>query len=372
MERLAQMAKYRKSWKNKRVRILTLLLLFSLPSLAALSLGDGSDGICAWTSTQTLSKNSWNCQSISVSPGAVIDFAGPNNVVLRSRGEVTIDGTIDVSADGQNGGPGGGDGGASSTQNGSGFQSGEGLGGSSDLGATGAGGGGGGHDGPGQDGTTNSGASFGVGGQPYGSESNFQNTIYGGSGGGAGGDGNDGLGGVGGGGGGSLTIISKGQVLISGQILANGANGSAPTGSFGGGGAGGSGSGGAIYIISQVSLTVSGTLDVPGGVSVSGGGPGGGNGGAGAIGRVRLDAPTGALDTSGANIPADEFKSTPPTIFDPLAMPRSFESDISYACSYKEIKRPEDLLLQAVIGFSFIFLIISIGRILLGLRYRQY
>lgn len=376
-ERLAQMAKFRKPWKNKGVRILSLLLLFSLQALAALSLGDGSDGVCSWTSTQTVSKNSWNCQSINVSVGAAITFPGSGNVVLRSQGPVTIDGDLDVSAVGQSAGPGGGDGGLTSSQDGTGFQNGQGLGGGDGIGAGGGGGGGGGagHLNPGVAGIAGTAAGGGAG-SSYGDESNFQNTIYGGSGGGAGGDGQEtgaGSGGPGGGGGGAITIIAKELINITGNVFANGAAGSAPNngGTFAGGAGGGGGSGGSIYLVSLEGVTITGSLSVAAGGGGAGG-AGSGAGSAGSEGRARLDAPSGAINTGGGSIPGSAQTSAPPSVFDPLEVDTKFESDIAYACSYKEIKRPEELLLQAFIGLLISFLVIGVGRTLLGLRYRQH
>lgn len=131
-------------------------------------------------------------------------------------------------------------------------------------------------------------------GSPYGS--NYLLPLIGGSGGGGSYCGSSFRGGGGGGGGGAILLAVTGNVNISGQITANGGQGSSN-----GTAAGGGGSGGAIRI---VATQIFGT----GLLSASGGG-GGASGGAG---RIRLEAD--GIGGIGSASPPFSF-STPGPLF---------------------------------------------------------
>ena len=161
--------------------------------------------------------------TINIGSGETITASGAFPLALLSRGDITINGTIDVSASNTGGGPGGGAGGDTSTQTG--------IGGGPGGGSFGSGGGFGGPGGT-------SGATIG-GGVSYG---DLLQTLQGGSGGGAGG-----IPGLGGGGGGGIEIGALGGITIGGNgILADG--GAGGPGSVGASNAGGGGSGGGILI----------------------------------------------------------------------------------------------------------------------------
>lgn len=348
-------------WKNKTVKSLLATLLFAHLSFGALSYGNASDGDCNWSSGGIInvSRSVWNCQNIYVALGTEVKFTGSAVVELRAQGSVTIDGDINVSADLTTPGPGGSAAGTSG-------QAGADAGGT----ISGGGGGGAGHYASGASGAaSDDGVTGGNGGTSYGSEVNFPNQVIGGRGGAIGGNGDAGAlaGGQGGAGAGALIIIAKGVVDISGSILAIGGFGS-PGASDGGNGAGGGGggSGGSVYAISANSMNVSGIINVDGGNGGAGGAAlsNGGQGGSGSEGRVRLDAPTGALDTSGSTLPAGVVDNLPlPTgILDPLASGASdFTSDIEYACSYKEELAYEPQLIIFLFGF---LLTIAMARVI--------
>jgi hypothetical protein len=95
--------------------------------------------------------------------------------------------------------------------------------------------------------------------------------------------------GGGGAGGGTLQIIAKGPIVFSGSAQLQGSaggNAAINPGSVGGGGGGGGGSGGCLFLESETSLAISGSIDVSGGnggapdfttgAGLSGGGGGGG------------------------------------------------------------------------------------------------
>ncbi|MCO4755766.1 MAG: hypothetical protein KC478_14895, partial [Bacteriovoracaceae bacterium] len=119
------------------MKIFLILSFINLNAFGALSYGDASDGDCTWNVTQTLAKNIWNCNSITIGGAATIDFAGSSVVELRAQGTVTILGTIDISASGTTPGPGGGAPGTCaaaafcSNEDGAGSTTGEGSGGTS-------------------------------------------------------------------------------------------------------------------------------------------------------------------------------------------------------------------------------------------------
>ena len=159
-----------------------------------------------------------------------------------------------------------------------------------------AGGGGGG--GNGTAGTTGQPGSRipGTGGDTDGNAS-LTDFIFGAGGGGGGfRTGQSGGPGAGGYGGGSIIIFSKNFVQTSGNILANGNDGSASSGS-GSHGGGGGGAGGAI-LIKAITATLNTNLIAANGGS--GGNGTGGDGGAGGVGRIHLDY---ASSYTGTTIP---------------------------------------------------------------------
>jgi PEP-CTERM motif len=210
-------------------------------------------------------------------------------LAILSRGDFTINGSIDVSANSSifggypvlflPGGPGG-----------FGTESGPGAGGfgfqtSMADGFSNAGGGGfGGSGGNGSFGGTVS--SGGLGGSPYG---NLAQLLQGGSGGGAYSARFEF--GTGGGGGGAVEIGAIGRISVGGSILANG----------GGGTEGGGGSGGGIFLHGDsVTLASSGALSAAGGSGSAEGADGGG-------GRVLIEVGTGGFsgDVSLINVSGD-------------------------------------------------------------------
>jgi hypothetical protein len=103
-------------------------------------------------------------------------------------------------------------------------------------------------------------------------------------------------------GGGTFTIVAEGAISISGEILANGGNGSADSNcnSYGGGG------GGIIILASKTSISNTGTLSANGGAgtpastscSVGPYDPGGGGGG----GVIHLIAPSGQISSGTVHV----------------------------------------------------------------------
>ena len=330
---------------------IVLIFIFSFNAHAQLSYGDGSD-TCNWAVTDTKAGNIFNCDSVSIAGGVTITFSSTNFITIRSRGDVVIDGDIDVSAVGTTPGPGGKASGVSQQ----GGQGGAGGDGDSGVGSGGGGGAGGSFGavatggGIGANGNLGGVAgSAGTVGATYYPENNFENNFTGGSGGGTGGDGEDTVitepGGTGGGGGGGLIIIAKGSVTINGNIIADGGagdDGSDANGGQSGGGGGGGGSGGAIYLIGTTGVTINGTLNAReivggGGNGATGGGvlDAGGDGGDGSVGRIRIDTPT-ASRAGGGGIDPAPFESTLPTIIDPLtAGDTTLTSSLESSCSYK-------------------------------------
>ena len=252
-------------------------------------------------------------------------------VIIRTSGNVSIAGTIDVSAqtaptnsgtagdgnlgdDGQpgTGGSGGFDGGRGGASplfggvarqlGGAGKGPGGGYAGGPDTipnnwPTTGMGGGGGGF------GSAGAGGYYGGGGGPtYGQASLLP--LIGGSGGGGGGSGTTYSGAGGGGGGGAIMIASSGTISFTGGVInANGGAGGAAAGSNGGGGGGG-GSGGAIRLVAEVLSRSAGSLAANGG----GGGSGSvGTAGAGGAGIIRLESNTITGWSTSNSSPAHTF-----------------------------------------------------------------
>jgi hypothetical protein len=299
----------------------------NLPAFAAPKFGGtGADGALNVTSgTTSIDIGSAtvlikNYTSINISGGATVNFINPNAngslVILKSLGNVTIAGTLDVSGMG-------GAGGASVGHGSTGVAGGS----SADIldavahSIAGIRGQDSGSDG----GNTANPASFTVTGVGrfytlLGSYSLYRNMIHlapgvgGGSGGGGGnssggtGPGTGGNSGAGGAGGGALYIECGGNLNFTGTINANGSNGSNggsatnATGTSvtaGGGGAGGGGGGGMILVLYNFLTANSGTVNANGGNGGTGanggqssGGPNagsvGGGGGAGAGGASLL------------------------------------------------------------------------------------
>lgn len=368
-----------------------IFLLISFRSHAYLSFGDGSDN-CLFSTNQTLTKAIWNCDELVIDAGVIIDF-DPTQVTepvqFRVQGDADISGTIRVSADvvaaagNDHSGPGGGDGGdcnagtSCTRQNGSG--TGRGIGGQTGdsggfLVGNGGGGGGGGFLNAGGDGTNGQNGSnvdglLGSGGSAYVTAASLETTLVGGSGGGAGGSGDDGGsfadGGQGGNAAGSVAVIVKGNITISGSILAVGGNGSNnpnqnATSSIGG--LGGGGSGGAIYLVAggTVSAVSTPTIDVSGGVAgTDGNNADSGNGGDGSVGIFRVDSASGSF--SGSFSTAPDLTNTTPASLSSSAI---YTSEITAACTYKMIetwgegKRFSDTLPLKNFFYSFIFFMI--------------
>ena len=246
-----------------------------------------------------------------VQPTAVVQVIGGQPLSVVASGAVVVDGTIDVSgADGGSNLSGcndpGGEGGAAGAGGFDGGNGGDNIGttptdgagpGGGSAGGTvngsAGGGGGGGHELAGAAGGSGTG---GTGGPAYASLP----PLVGGSGGGGGGAEDDGGGGFddggggGGGGGGVVRIVSQTTITVSGTIDASGGNGG--QGLCGGGGGGG-GSGGAIQLLAASGPpTITGaTLDVTGGAA------GASNGGAASRGRLDVGSVSGCLVDADCN-----------------------------------------------------------------------
>lgn len=271
---------------------------------------------------------------IDIPAGVTVRASGSNPLVLRSTGDATIDGTIDVS--GANGSAGtmtaAGGGGATTaggTAGGSGGSivsgiaiDGEdatrgGRGGRTTLSlhtaARGGGGGGGGFATAGTNGGSTPGIGSGrggIGGIPRGSADLVDPTLAGVGGGGGGGSvgtsgGAFGRGGGGGAGGGAVWVVAQGVVTVSGAIEADGGNGG--SGFNGGGGGGGSGGLVALHSATDVIFESGVAISARGGS----GGSGDATGGAGSDGRVVLGSPNPiVLPTAGPGGPGSTFDFT--------------------------------------------------------------
>jgi hypothetical protein len=231
--------------------------------------------------------------TITVGSDQVFVGTGTLPLALLSRGDISINGTIDVSAPpvpisssffspggpggfGSGSGPGAGGGGADST-----FGSWVAPGG----GGFGGRGGNGGYLGPPPDGPV---VPFGGarGGSSYG---DLAIALQGGSGGGTQSGRYDLL--AGGGGGGAIEVGAVGRITVRGSILANGASGAALIGApLGAGG----GSGGGIFLYGD-SVALLGVLSAQGGSGRGGGGGGG---------RVLIETGAGGFsgDVNGINV----------------------------------------------------------------------
>ncbi len=273
---------------------------------ACSSCGTGVDGDYVASSNVNLAAGTYNYKSFTVNAGVTVTVTGSVPLVLKVKGKVTINGTIELSGQpGQDisgccfnsagGTPGAGGGAGGGNVYGSQGAPGDGTGGGQGGCASGygSGGGGGGYAFSGNSGTTTawSCGTPGAGGSSYGNQQ--LTTLTGGSGGGSGGYGSAAnSAGSGGGGGGGAFRLDALEVVVGagGQVLANGGRG----GNIGGdrdGGAGGGGSGGTVWLRAD-KVTISGKVEAKGGAAgvtdkVNGHG---GDGGSGSDGRIRIDA----------------------------------------------------------------------------------
>jgi hypothetical protein len=236
---------------------------------------------------------SYNFATFTVRTGHVVRVRGSNPLILKSLGDVTVNGTLNAqgysgSDSGNNGiaGPAGSAGGASCAAG-----NGLGAGGSAPTDSS-AGAGGAGHASAGLTGETSYTISGGAGGVTYGDSALA--VLEGGSGGGGAAAISGGCSrGVYGGGGGGAMQIQTGSSVIVGTVglisVDGGAGGSVARNSvYSGGGGGGGGSAGSLEVIADQII-----LNNPGASLSARGGQGGtsyyfGNGGAGGDGRMRL------------------------------------------------------------------------------------
>ncbi len=283
-------------------------------SVSGEDLGDGSSGAFKPQSDTTLSGGTHNFTEFEIPAGVNVTVTGLAPLIVRSKGPLTIAGTLSLNGkDGQTitstgpnaaggaGGGGGGGKGGKSDYGGSATQ-GSGLGGgqAGGSGSYGGGAGGGGHASAGEASKPApcSTGSNGAGGSAFASLD--ADILAGGSGGGGGGYGGaaNSAGGGGGGGGGAIKMVAP-SVQITGTINANGGKGGDVTNDRDGGGGGG-GAGGAIWIVSG-SVLISGTVSaLPGAAGITDKqGCYGSDGGKGGVGRIRIDA----FSISGATTP---------------------------------------------------------------------
>ncbi|GMV41326.1 MAG: hypothetical protein AMXMBFR64_30420 [Myxococcales bacterium] len=303
--------------------------------------GTGNDGAYDATSSTTLAGGTYNFSSFRIRPGVTVTVTGGTPLIVLSKGDVLIEGTLNLKggdggvgpsgnspggAGGAGGGGGGGAGGVggvytSTYMNGSPGSGGAGGGSGGGVQARddviGGGGGGGGFASTGATAsagyccTSRCGSEIsipgGAGGSSYGAAPMTQ--LLAGSGGGGGGYGgaDNGCGGGGGGGGGAVKIVGA-TIKVTGTIDARGGKGGdAQSGADGGGGGGGSG--GSIWL-RAASVQVTGSALATGGgggTTTVGGSCGiGGTGGAGSAGRVQVDA----ASISGSTSPAYGVGST--------------------------------------------------------------
>lgn len=244
-----------------------------------------------FTESRSLSMGTYVFNGPLIVPTGVILTFDQGGVVIQSS-DLIIDGVMSCSNQVTNGGFGSGGNG----QNGAG--TGGGKGGTADGGA----GGGGSYGSLGQDGASGS-SNGGAKGITYGytglapdsfipSPSDIRTGSMGG--GGAGGDDSGVIGGNGGAGGGSLFIETQGTLQLSGTINCNGGNGTPGDdgNDLDGAGGGGGGSGGGVLLYAGV-LNFTGTINTlggQGGPKGTGGifGNDGGDGGDGGLGRIKL------------------------------------------------------------------------------------
>jgi len=202
----------------------------------------------------------WSVAAITVPAGNDWTFTTDHAVVLYSGTTIVVDGVLDLGAGGSGGGPGGNNGGTNATavpcRGGAGTAFAVGFG---------EGGGGGGGETAGGDGAPSNQATFGIGGSQCSQPSVFP--LRGGNGGGAGGFAGTLRGGAGGGGGGGFALVAMVSITVNGTIAVPGGGGQ--TGAIGDGGGGG-GSGGAILLESPTILVMNGALTANGGGGAAG------------------------------------------------------------------------------------------------------
>lgn len=271
--------------------------------------GTGADGAVTWSAPTNLNPaTNYNYTTSVLDASQTLSVSSVNSpLIIRSTGNVTINGTVDLDGKGGAGGTAGVDTGSTGSAGGNGTDGaslftgivapGGGGGGGNVIG--GGGGGGASFKTAGSNGTTGSGGTSGSAGSggaaPSAAElammANLLSSVMCGGGGGGGGGSGNGNGMVGGNGGGAMIWFIGGNLTLgNGSVIrcrGTAASGGTGTGS---GGAGG-GAGGMIIIIVKGTITDNGaTLQATAGNAGSGigGGGTGGNGGAAGAGRVMI------------------------------------------------------------------------------------
>lgn len=301
----------------KTCAIWLLLCTLGLPANAQLfyNIGNGADGSYTAAANTTLPGGTYNFTDFTINAGVTVTVTGPNPLIIRSTGNITINGILEanggagsngvtysaagIGGTGVAGGYNGGNGSFSSISGPLDGSDGNGPGGIGNKGTAWSGGGGGGY--------ANNGGTAGPGvglGGP--SNGNIMVTnLPGGSGGGGGSGGFDCGAGGGGAGGGMIAMNSGTTISIGpgGMIATNGgAGGSDGTGNCGGGAGG---SGGTIWLAAPnfMHLGVLSSVGGAGGASAIAGVPYYGLGAAGSEGRIRVDY-DGPIVLTGSNLPA--------------------------------------------------------------------
>ncbi len=295
--------------------------------------GPTQTGISVSGSTVTFltdTKNDFHFSSFNLSSGITLRVSGSQPLIVRVLGTTTVAGTINLNGSAgtdnnlginpptggtsSSGGGSGGNGAASTgtaatTGNASTPSGGGGIGANNSLvGGLDQGGGGGclGNSGVAAEDSQsgqNAGANAGSCATARSTAAtNFETTFTGGGGGGGGGAYTGAgpiAGGAGGGGGGAIRILSQGTVTVSGSILAQGGGGgvnNAINGAHCGGGGGG-GSGGSVWIQSASAVAGAGSINVTQGAggAMTGACAGAYDGGHGSNGIIRVDRSAGSV-----------------------------------------------------------------------------
>ncbi len=219
-------------------------------------------------------------QALTVASSTTLRVIGSRPLILAVRGDVAINGTINVRGLGTTPGAGGNACGGGNAGNGSSdSRSSEGAGGGGGAGFA-AGGGSGGRGNRSNGSTSGGGAGASEGGASL-------SPLRGGCKGGSGGNGS-GTGGAGGGGGGAIQISSGGNLTVGGSAVISASAGGGGTGSNRRDGGGGGGSGGAVFLEAHV-------VSVPSGAWVTA------NGGGGASGSPNTSGGTNAGSDGASN-----------------------------------------------------------------------
>jgi len=250
--------------------------------------GTGTDDDLFFVTNSSFDAGTYTLRSVTISSGVTVDAltSSGTNLVINGTGNFTLPNTSFLSANGRGYGTASGTGPGIGTWNG---------------------GGGGGHGGVG-------GNDGGTGGGTYGSATQ---PITPGSGGGT-----ASCSGTGAAGGGAIKLnFPSGTVDISGDVTADGNNGTPQTGC--GGRGGGGGAGGSVWVIAYT-LIGSGNLIADGG---DGGNGGSGNGGGGGGGRIALIYSTSTLSVS-TSVAGGTISGGDGTV-STAAMPSSSVSDLS-------------------------------------------